>query len=175
MRRRARVMHEQAPLSIVVDIASSAGIEAKQIEKRGAAILALVRALSAVRPVELWAGVSASPSSLKAKGAWHVFSRIDTAPLDLARAAHVLCCPAVARSMLYALVHKYAGDETEASLSWPYGDHEFSRKHGREMVGRVMGGGDVFYIAPPYVSDALVDKPDAWLADAIQTWGGVEC
>jgi hypothetical protein len=76
--------------------------------------------------------------------------------------------------MLYGLIHKYAGDEHETSLSWPYGDHEFSRKHGREMVGRVMGGGDVFYIAPPYISDALVNKPEAWLAEAIKTWGGLD-
>jgi hypothetical protein len=175
MRRRARVMSEQAPLTIVVDVASSGGIDAKQLEKRGAAILALVRGLAAVRPVQLWAGVSATPSSQSKAGAWHVFARIETAPLDLARAAHFLSCPAVARSLLYGIVYKASGNEKEHGLQWPYNDSTYSRANGRAIVGRVMGGDDVFYIAPPHVNDAIVSKPDAWLADAIKTWGGVEC
>lgn len=176
MRRRARVMSEQAPLTIVVDVASSAGISAKKLERRGAAILALVRGLSAIRPVQLWAGVSATPHSKNNAGAWHVFARIETAPLDLARAAHFLTCPAVARAMLYGIIYKVSGNERDSGLSWPYNDHKFSRENGREIVGRVMGGAgeDVFYIAPPYIEDALVNTPDAWLADAIKTWGGID-
>ena len=174
MRRRARVMSEQAPLTIVVDVASSGGIDAKQLEKRGAAILALVRGLAAVRPVSLWAGVSATPAGRSKDGAWHVFTRIETAPLDLARAAHFLSCPAVARALLYGIIHKAAGNEKTDSLAWPYRDHEFSRKNGRDIVGRVMGGDDVFYVAPPHINDAIVSKPDAWLEDAIKTWGGID-
>lgn len=174
MRRRARVTSEQAPLAIVVDIASSGGIDAKRLEKRGAAILALVRALSAIRPVELWAGVSATPSGKRNQGAWHVYTRIETAPLDLARAAHFLVSPAVSRAMLYGIIYKTSGNEKEQGLAWPYNDHDFSRRMGREILGRVIGSDEIFYIPPPYVSDALVDKPEAWLADAIQTWGGVD-
>lgn len=174
MRRRARVMSEQAPLTIAVDIASSGGIDAKKLERRGAAILALVRGLSAIRPVQLWAGVSATPQGKGGAGAWHVYTRIETAPLDLARAAHFLVCPAVARAMLYGIIYKASGNEKEMGLRWPYGDHKFSRENGREIVGRVMGGDDVFYIAPPFVEDELVNKPEAWLADAIKTWGGVD-
>ena len=175
MRRRARVASEQTPLAIVVDIASSGGIDAKRLERRGAAILALVRALSAIRPVELWAGVSATPYSKRNAGAWHVFARIETAPLDLARAAHFLVSTAVSRAILYGIIHKQAGNEKDDGLHWPYNDHNFSRGRGREILGRVIGSDEIFYIAPPYVEDALVNKPDAWLADAIQTWGGVEC
>lgn len=174
MRRRARVASEQAPLAIVIDIASSGGIDAKRIERRGAAVLALVRALSAVRPIELWAGVSATPSGKGNAGAWHVYTRIETAPLDLARAAHFLVSPAVSRALLYGIIYKASGNEKEMGLRWPYGDHDFSRRMGREILGRVMGSDEIFYIPPPYVSDALVDKPEQWLADAIKTWGGID-
>lgn len=173
MRRRTRIASAQAPLCVVVDVASSGGIDAKKLERRGAAILALVRALSTLRPVELWAGVSATPYGKTNAGAWHIFTKIETAPLDIARAAHVLVCPAVARAMLYGLVHKAAGDEKEEGLQWPYNSHSFSREHGREIIGRAIGEDEIFYIAPPYVEDQLVNKPEAWLTEAIKTWGGV--
>jgi hypothetical protein len=43
MRRRQRLTSDQAPLAIIVDVASSAGISTRNLEKRGAAVLALVR------------------------------------------------------------------------------------------------------------------------------------
>ncbi len=54
MRLKRRCATATAPLSIFVELVASAGIDAKTCLKRGAAMLALVRMLANLRPVELW-------------------------------------------------------------------------------------------------------------------------
>ena len=94
MRRREKIIDDQAPLSIIIDIASSGGISEKTLLKRGAAVTALVRLLSAVRPVTLMIGCSTTPTegerNTDGNSAWHIFTRIDTTPIDLGRTAHLL-------------------------------------------------------------------------------------
>ena len=171
MRRRERVAVESAPLAVAVDLVSSGGVPAKDLQKRGALILALVRALSATRPVELWAGGSATPSQHKDKGAWHVWMRIDTAPLDLARAAHIMTSPAVSRGMIYAIIT----DEGKSSnLHWPYHNHQWSRENMRPVLSRVIGSGDMLTIAAPHMSDELVNEPEQWFERMLGQYGGLE-
>jgi hypothetical protein len=103
MRSRRRIESEQAPLNIVVDVVSSGGIDASVLEKRGAAILALVRILSAKRPVSLYIGAAGLPERDDNKlSSRAVAFKVDSAPLDLARAAHVICHPGVARKICLA-------------------------------------------------------------------------
>ena len=171
MRRRERVAVESAPLAVAVDLVSSGSVPAKDLQKRGALILALVRALSATRPVELWAGGSATPSQHKDKGAWHVWMRIDTAPLDLARAAHIMTSPAVSRGMIYAIIT----DEGKGSnLNWPYNDHKWSRANMRPVLSRVIGSGDMLTIAAPHTHDELVNNPEQWFERMLAEYGGVD-
>ena len=54
MRLKRRCATATAPLSIFVELVASAGIDARTCLKRGAAMLALVRMLANLRPVELW-------------------------------------------------------------------------------------------------------------------------
>src|SRR4051812_31418704 len=88
MRRRQRVVCEQAPLALIVDLTSSASLTAAHMNARGVAILALVRVLANVRPIELWTVIGLGEKNK----AVEVITRIDTAPLDLARAAHMMTC-----------------------------------------------------------------------------------
>ena len=173
MRRRERVAVESAPLAIAVDLVSSGSIPAKDLQKRGALILALVRALSATRPVELWAGGSASPSKFRDKGAWHVWTRIDTAPLDLARAAHIMTNPAVTRGMIYAIITDESGEQ-KSNLHWPYGNHAWSRANMRPILSRVIGSGDMLTIAAPHSNDELVNNPEQWFERMLKQYGGVD-
>lgn len=168
MRRRARVMKDTAPLTVAVDLVSSGGIDSDSLTRRGVAILALVRALSASRPVELWAGGSATPYNFK--GACHVWGRIDTAPLDLARAAHIMTATAVARGLIYATLHDMGGD---SSLMWPYCNHEWSRSNGRRILSRAFGSDDMLFIAAPHSNDEIIKDPEGWIERAIKTYGGL--
>ena len=93
MRRRERTNKDNAPVTMFVDISASAAVSDNTMIKRGAAMLALVRMLSQVRPVELWAGVMWSDPGVACSVVW----KIDTMPLDLARAAVHLADPRTSR------------------------------------------------------------------------------
>ena len=54
MRRRIRAPSEIAPVTVFVDLFASASFTNGEILTRGAAVLALVRVLAAVRPIELY-------------------------------------------------------------------------------------------------------------------------
>ena len=122
MRRRTIVESDSAPLAIIVDLTASEGIPADIMERRGAAILALVRVLSTRRPVELWAGafLQGGPAGMDACA---FFARIDTAPLDLARAAHVLSSQSMPRQIGFALGYALGGFQGR----WPYVNDKVSR------------------------------------------------
>jgi hypothetical protein len=172
MRRRERVALETAPLAVAVDLVSSASVSADDLQKRGGLILALVRALSATRPVELWIGGSATVGNKRKAGAWHVWTRLDTAPLDLARAAHVMTCPAVSRGMIYATITDEA--EGDGNLNWPYCDHTWSRANMRPVLSRVIGSGDMLTIAAPHTNDELVNEPEQWFERMLKEHGGLD-
>lgn len=172
MRRRVRVSNEQAPLTVCVDLVSSGGVDAKKLVKRGALILALVRALSATRPVELWCGGSTFPHG-KDNANYHIWWRMDTAPLDLARAAHIMTQPSVSRGLLYATLSAEAKVDG-GTLSWPYRNHQWSRANMRPVLSRVIGSDDMLCIAAPHLQDRLVDQPEAWFADMLKTYGGID-
>lgn len=175
MRRRKRMISERAPLAVCVDLVSSGGITSKTLEKRGALILALVRALSALRPVELWCGGSSFPSENEKNKTYHVFFRMDTAPLDLARAAHVMTSPAFARGLLYATIaYEHNRERDTWGLRWPYNDHGWSRKNMRPVLSRVIGTDDMLCIAAPHMDDKLISNPEAWFADMLKEYGGIE-
>jgi hypothetical protein len=166
MRRRQRQVNEQGPLAVVVDLTSSAGVNASDVRKRGCAILALVRALTGLRPVELWAVVGLGEHG----SACEILTRIDTTPLDLARAAHMLTHPSVSRGLGYGYLHHVHA----SGGGWNFGDIDLQRQTARESLMRVMHpSADVLYIAPIFVKDRAISDPVAWLKDMLAKHGGV--
>jgi hypothetical protein len=166
MRRRIRTTTATAPLSIFVDLTSSGSISAEDVRKRGMAILCLVRLLANLRPVELWAF-----TGIGSRGkANYTVVRVETAPLDLARAAHVLTCPSVSRGVGYGL----ACDRFHSAGGWPYGDScKLQRQHGAAIMARVCEpGSDVLFIPPVYLLDDSVNAPEKWIADKLAEFGG---
>lgn len=171
MRRRQRVASEQAPLNIFVDIVSSGGIDTPHLEKRGAAILALVRLLSAQRPVTLYIVAAGSPHASGVQSSACAF-RIDTAPLDLARAAHCLVHVGVARQGAYGII-AHQVDKRAGNLAWAYNDVNFYRAKGARYWQRVLPVDDVLFVPPPFVSDACIDNPGQWLRDMLAKYGNM--
>lgn len=157
MRRRVRLVSAGAPLAIIVDLTTSANIDAADIEKRGAAILALVRILSARRPVELWAGAFTGADA--GRNGCAMFARIDTSPLDLARAAFAMVSPAYPRRALYALARTRG-----FSGGWPYGSHDASRRFLDDIVRPAFPHmGDVLAIPAAHEHDAIHRDPVGWI------------
>lgn len=171
MRRRERVLSERAPLAIVVDLVSSAGVPAKELEERGAALLALARVLSAMRPVTFWVAVSAMPEHGTPNSSSAVAFKLDTAPLDIARAAHVLGSPGVPRLLAYRMIAAQV-NTNQNSIGWPYDDAAWSRANGVKYWQRVFGFEDVLFVAGPYVGDPITKRPAEWLRETVAKYGG---
>jgi hypothetical protein len=173
MRRRERVRIEQGPISIFASMELSGGIPADIMRKRGIAILALVRLLANSRPVELFACCSAGDAGYGA----HVICRIDTAPLDLARAAHVLTAPCVTRGLGYAACGQIASDELGKSWrgTWAYDRHQIYLSNARAVLtGAIDPNAEALLIPAAHLNDPAVNNPTKWLAEMLAQYGGLE-
>lgn len=107
MRRRIR-REDKRPLTIAVDVMVSASLRAGQIERRGIAALALLRKLQAEGyPVMLYFVAPGVVRGYSHKEA--VVIAIDTAPMDLARAAWCLADRGMCRTLAFLAHTKLAG------------------------------------------------------------------
>lgn len=165
MRRRERVATQQGPLAIIVSLTLSGGIDTATMRKRGATLLALVRLLSASRPVELWTAVCLGGP----KHGTHVLTRLETAPLDLARAAHMLTCPAVTRGLGYGICQTM-----KEGGNWPHANFDRYQATARELyIGAIGTASEVLYVGAAHASDPLVRKPVAWIKETLTQYGGM--
>jgi hypothetical protein len=175
MKRRTKRPTDQAPLAIIADVTVSAGITAEQQAARGAAVLALVRALSDIRPVTLYAfsGLEA------ANGGIYSVIRMDTSPLDLARASFMLQSAAMLRRTAFAIADGYGFHG-----GWPYrathgGGHDKDSPLYRDHVHAILAGTvpeeQFLYVAGGYLHDKhtpnLDTNPELWLTDMLRQFG----
>lgn len=159
MRRRIADKDGAAPLAVIVDLTTSAGISAEAIERRGAAILALVRLLTMRRPVELWAG-AITGAGANDRDLCGVFAKIETAPLDLATAAFAMTHPGFSRRLCYAIADKEAGFVG----AWPYRNHAVSREHMRAICAQAFThSADTLAIPPAHIGDMIDKDPEGWI------------
>lgn len=154
MRRRERTTRDSAPLSIYMDLTSSASIDAKVVGRRAVVLLALARLLVEHRAVTLWAGVSQDVG----RGAGTVAWRIDTVPLDLARAAYQIGATAMARRFGYGINHALNG----SSGHWAFRSPELAARTGQQRMRSLLGS-DVLYVQHIHGTDPLLRDPVAWL------------
>lgn len=158
MRRRVKIQDVAAPLAVIVDLTSSSNVDASDLERRGAAILALVRILSARRPVELWAGCATDADGRK--NASVTLARIETAPLDLARAAFVMVGAAFPRQLCYGLSKARNGFEG----GWPYNSHTISRNMFRDMIADAFPHvSDMLCVPAAHSDDQIHKNPEGWI------------
>jgi hypothetical protein len=170
MRQRRRVVDAAAPLTVFVDTVSSGGIEAEDLRKRGVAVLALVRALSNVRPVTVYA--VAAMQHHGCANSWIAVS-LDQ-PLDLARAAFALAHPAFARALMYEAGPRLHGKEANGSLHWAFADVNKYRAVARDRWAALVQAApeDCLYLAPPHMDDAAIRDGAQWVRDTLAKHGG---
>lgn len=154
MRRRERVARDNAPLTVFLDLTSSADINANSVARRGIAILALVRALVEHRAVTLWAGIAQNVGSGSGTVAW----QIDTAPIDLARAAYHVASPAMSRRFGYGVNRALNG----AGGGWPFNDFKLGADTAQGRLERLLGG-EVLHVPPIFVNDPMTADPVGWI------------
>jgi len=167
MRTRTKHQIDSAPLAIMVDLGISAAINATQVRNRGTAILALVRALSAHRPIELWAmdfgSADDGTSSFSYKGSNAVCcaAKIETSPLDLSSACYALTHPAFVRQILFGLEEKYH----DFRGGWPFRINRALSRHEMEVLCAPMWPHVSETLALPglHVADQSMTDPEAWL------------
>lgn len=167
MLRRSRELSSRAPVAVVVDLVSSGAISARLLEKRGAAILAFVRAISMQRPVELWAANYLQANQTNAS---LILARIETAPLDLARAAFILGSAAYSRGLLY----EYARKHHAFNGAWPFANEKTRATIGDAARLALPHITDIVAIEAPYGTDDSFTNPEKWIADQLAALDAME-
>jgi hypothetical protein len=169
MRLKRRCTTATAPLSIFAELVASSRISADTCRRRGAAILALVRLLAHLRPVELWCVVAIGQKNTRSS----ICVRLDTAPLDLARSAHVLTHPSVFRALGYkSLEHAFYARGWNGD--WAFGDHGLHIQTAAESYRRLLRpGSDVLFVPPVHLHDLYLTDPAKWLRAMITRHGGL--
>ena len=95
-----------APIAIYLDLWVSSSVDARVLELRGIAVLALVQILNMFRPVQLKvvSGMGYGPTR---ENSIQVIP-VPTAPMDLARASWMIASPLLPRRGLYRMVYEIA-------------------------------------------------------------------
>jgi hypothetical protein len=121
MLARSRIEMESAfaPIRIFYDCGVSEGVNQKQILERGIICLAFTMVMNTIRPIELYTVATVTPS-YNSRGAVSVVTKIDTKPLDLARAVWMLSDVAYLRRLMFcatmAAIRDEITDETNYGL-----------------------------------------------------------
>lgn len=178
MRRRQRMADHAAPLSVVVDLGVSASVKHATLARRGAAALALVRLLAATRPVALWvvAGLQCSRGGDNPQNAAFAV-RLDTAPLDLSRAAWLLCAPEAFRRAGFAVAQTVAGRPNDRGTNWLNDDHKRHPALLADCLPALTGTADCVVVPSLITSGSTQFDSDsaaaAWVQEQLAAHGGV--
>lgn len=174
MRRRARVMDAAAPLTIAIDLGVSQSVNERTIARRGAAALALARIAAASRPVSLWVYFAARSDT----GTDAMFAvKLDTAPLDVSRAAWLLCAPEALRRAGFAVLECLGAWESAGCVRWL--DTFDTHKHVAADLAAAVTGADDFLNVPGLMTDGDIDfgtddAAAAWVRTQLETRGAID-
>lgn len=158
MRMSEQVMSDTSLLRIFACSTVSADLSREKLEARGAAILALVQLLGAVRPIELYTYCDLDGDH----GDSAVFTRcrIETAPLDMATACYALISSGFSRQINFTWAAKYG---YRGSWGW---DH--SPDDRRKVTCQALGAAETDLVIHGGHSDnKMIREPDAWLKDQL--------
>jgi hypothetical protein len=173
MRRRVRQMDDAAPLTVALEMGVSQSVRAETLARRGAAALAFARIAAASRPVDLWVYFAARNGDDKPAC---MAVRLDTAPLDVARAAWLTCAPEALRRAGFGVLETVGGWQDHGTVRWldSYEDHcRIAPELVRQMtgatdfvaVGGLVSNGDVDFATDRAAAD--------WVRGMLATHGGV--
>jgi hypothetical protein len=154
-------------ITIAANIVSSAGIPARALEMRGAAVVALAMALQA-------AGYAVRVYAIQGmyvesdRDVWHRVCLTDDngGPLDTDRLLFALAHPSASRQLGYSLGSHLAGRSYASSLGWPEGD--------RNALPTPKWAADVYL--PPVFLDAAkwgsAEGVSAWVRETYERLSG---
>ena len=178
----ADIESTMAPLKIIVDTSSSAGIEQETLQKRGASILAAVMALSVVRPVSLEIACTLDCSSdrnLKTER-WgsasvsFVRCQINSSPLDLGSACYALCHSGFTRRVVYGLArHEFGSPLGWGSLERGANLRDPRNPKSIEALVDLLDEDQEHTLFIPAIQlvDELVKEPEQWLTSVLARYG----
>jgi hypothetical protein len=167
MRRRHPTPDERAPIRIYVELTSSGGISASDMQKRGTAILALALLLNTHRACELHAIVGLDARVEGARASFCVV-RLGSSPLDISSACNALTSVGFVRSMGYQMLDQ--SPESRASGGWAWDLHPVGS--GRtlyvEKLRKALNASPTDMIIPPiHVHDTAVTDPVGFVQRAL--------
>lgn len=169
MRRKARVADALAPLTVVIDLTTTCTITEKEVRRKGMATLAFVRAMAAIRPVNLYVTASLGHygDARDARHGYYAACPVETAPLDMARAVFMLTHTGMARALLNGMCGEAHGMGWDGA--WPYTD---SDKHKRNLQGsfEALFEGNVMTVGGLQSHDKFKNDARAWLVDTLATY-----
>lgn len=164
MRRRVKAPAESAPLMITVDLTGSIGIGSYGFSVRAAAILALVRILSASRAVELWLGAHYGTDERPSQHAG-CFIRMPTQPLDLSIVSNAIMDHDLVDT-LFARINRH---DNRAIGSWSFGHSPIERDMQHELLSVAFPSAyECLAIPAAYVGELIDTQPEEWLKQQIK-------
>lgn len=157
-RRQFETQDDRTPITILAVTTSSQGISADTLAKRGTTILALVMALSRLRPVSLQQICCVDG---KAEGETVITSEINTAPLDLATACYVLTSAGFARRLTYDLSAAHNGFRGGWPSKFNYGSP--AKYYDNLKAQLVSDPAKCLIIGAAQQGDELLSEPVRWI------------
>lgn len=164
MRLRRRTESDLAPLHVVADGTVSAFFKSEQVRRRGCAVLALVRVLTNSRPVILHWMAATKHNNMSSM----VLCRIETSPIELARASFLLSETAAFRRVGLSVMGTARSD---LSLSPSYPLFPVGAAHEALQSILNVAPADLLYIPQMKMGDGLADDPTAWIIDKVERYG----
>lgn len=150
---------QTAPMRVYASVCLSAGFESDDLEKRGVAILALVRKLSLIRPVELYLYADQA-------GKQPVI-RMETCPLDLITASYALSNAGFLRKLCFGWGYTGNGFDGGWAYGWGGGTADAARKAlGADPTDLVIPGSH-------YSNADLLKDPVKWVNDHVIQYAGL--
>lgn len=163
MRRPVSHASVSAPMRVFASVAVSEGLNAKELEARGVAILALCQKLQATRPVELWVYADLQGYRDTHDGAAIPCVRLDTSPLDLTTASYILTNPGFLRQICFIWGRPYGFQG-----KWAWQLDPTSSEAARKRREAFQATDDDLIIPGGFQTDPIVREPVKWLNEQIR-------
>ncbi|WP_211440948.1 DUF7192 family protein [Collimonas humicola] len=184
MREPTLVESENAPLTILVDVSCSASVSAKKMQQRGIAVLSVVMALSASRPVTLkLLNVQEGKPREATDDLFTIIAvNVNTTPLDLASAAYAITHVGFARHLMYGACWAIGGQRNGGNFGefrgirsgrgYTEGFPENKEQYRMRICGYLGIDGEALVIPPAIsTSDLILSDPAAWVHEQIAKYG----
>lgn len=175
MRQESELQGMQTPIGIYYDTGVSAGVSDTQLLNRGVACLALVMALQMFRPVELYVVHTIRPDNGIDCAGYAV--KVETKPLDLARACYMLTSNEMARRLSFSTCYLAANCTTyDFSGQWAWSMPPSLNNKYIEYTRRLfdMTPDDILLDGAFLFDKLCLTDPLAWVKKMVARHAGVE-